>query len=49
VAAVHATAQRIFHGFDPILMVCSIPGLIAVRDEHVQRRAVVAEGARRNY
>lgn len=30
VAAVHDTAQKIFHGFGPILLVCSIPGLIAV-------------------
>ena len=30
VAAVHNTAQGIFHGFGPILLVCSIPGLIAV-------------------
>jgi purine-cytosine permease-like protein len=30
VAAVHATAQKIFGGFGGILMVCSIPGLIAV-------------------
>jgi len=30
VAAVYASAQGIFHGFGPILMVCSIPGLIAV-------------------
>jgi nucleobase:cation symporter-1, NCS1 family len=27
---VHDTAQKIFHGFGPILLVCSIPGLIAV-------------------
>ncbi len=30
VAAVHDTAQKLFHGFGPILLVCSIPGLIAV-------------------
>src|ERR1700753_2190070 len=30
VAAVHATAEKIFGGFGGILMVCSIPGLIAV-------------------
>ena len=47
VAAVHDTAQKIFHGFGPILLVCSIPGLIAVhRDEHVQRRAVDADHRR---
>jgi NCS1 family nucleobase:cation symporter-1 len=30
VTAVHNTAQQIFHGFGPILLVLSIPGLIAV-------------------
>jgi NCS1 family nucleobase:cation symporter-1 len=30
VTAVHDTAQKIFHGFGPILLVCSIPGLVAV-------------------
>lgn len=30
VAVVHATAEKFFHGFGGILMVCSIPGLIAV-------------------
>jgi purine-cytosine permease-like protein len=30
VAAVYASAQQMFHGFGGILMVCSIPGLIAV-------------------
>jgi nucleobase:cation symporter-1, NCS1 family len=30
VAAVHDVAQKIFHGFGPIIMVLSIPGLVAV-------------------
>ena len=30
VAAVHDAAQKLFHGFGTILLVCSIPGLIAV-------------------
>jgi NCS1 family nucleobase:cation symporter-1 len=30
VVAVHAAAQHIFGGFGPILLICSIPGLIAV-------------------
>jgi NCS1 nucleoside transporter family len=30
VAAVHDTAQQIFHGFGPIILVLSIPGLVAV-------------------
>jgi nucleobase:cation symporter-1, NCS1 family len=30
VAAVHDVAQQIFHGFGPIIMVLSIPGLVAV-------------------
>ena len=30
VDAVHNTAQQIFHGFGPILLLCSIPGLVAV-------------------
>jgi nucleobase:cation symporter-1, NCS1 family len=30
VAAVHAVAEKFFHGFGGILMVCAIPGLIAV-------------------
>jgi NCS1 family nucleobase:cation symporter-1 len=30
VGAVHAVAEKFFHGFGGILMVCSIPGLIAV-------------------
>lgn len=30
VAAVHNVAQQIFHGFGPIIMVLSIPGLVAV-------------------
>jgi NCS1 family nucleobase:cation symporter-1 len=30
VAAVHATAEKIFGGFGGIVMICSIPGLIAV-------------------
>ncbi|HLH64405.1 MAG TPA: cytosine permease [Solirubrobacteraceae bacterium] len=30
VAVVHQTAEKFFHGFGGVLMVCSIPGLIAV-------------------
>lgn len=30
VAVVHASAEKLFHGFGGVLMVCSIPGLIAV-------------------
>ncbi len=30
VAVVHATADKLFHGFGGIVMACSIPGLIAV-------------------
>ena len=30
IAAVHATADKLFHGFGYIILLCSIPGLIAV-------------------